>query len=517
MIPEEYLRRLPQLIKQLEERLPASGNPIPAVPSDRSAIAGNSIGTGSDYHPAPGMLDEALQNLVDRLSRHYPFHQSCYAGQMLKPPHPAAWLAYALAMTINPNNHALDGGPEASFMEKEVVQRLKRMIGFPEKAIGHLTSSGTIANLEALWVARELHPDRPVAISSQSHYTHKRMCQLLRHPVITLPEDADGLPDPSRLPSGEPLPGTVVVTMGTTGTGRVEPLHRILPWAASNGIRIHVDAAYGGFFYLISESGLLDSAPWTALPDVDSIVIDPHKHGLQPYGCGSVLFRDPVVGKLYRHDSPYTYFTSDDLHLGEISLECSRAGAAAVALWFTMQLLMPDDKNSGAPSRQAASADTPDSGNKTGNEANNTTSNTANSTTGKTAAKADLPHMLADCRKAALRLHDDLDKSARFQPVMKPELDIVTYIPLISESSFSAVSRASGEIMKLGMDAPTGRDKLYLSTLILSRKEAERWLPSLKADAEQVRVLRSVLMKPEHYDFVPELIRRIEHHCAENR
>ena len=68
-------------------------------------------------------------------------------------------------------------------------------------------------------------------------------------------------------------------------------------------------------------------------------MIDPHKHGLQPYGCGCVLFRDPAAGALYKHDSPATYFTSDQLHLGEISLECSRPGASAVALWATMRLL----------------------------------------------------------------------------------------------------------------------------------------------------------------------------------
>ena len=68
-------------------------------------------------------------------------------------------------------------------------------------------------------------------------------------------------------------------------------------------------------------------------------MVDPHKHGLQPYGCGAVLFRDPSVGRLYKHDSPYTYFTSGDLHLGEISLECSRAGAAAAALWLTLRAL----------------------------------------------------------------------------------------------------------------------------------------------------------------------------------
>ena len=80
-------------------------------------------------------------------------------------------------------------------------------------------------------------------------------------------------------------------------------------------------------------------AAYDRIGEADSIVIDPHKHGLQPYGCGCVLFRDPSVGALYKHDSPYTYFTSSELHLGEISLECSRPGASAVALWATQKLL----------------------------------------------------------------------------------------------------------------------------------------------------------------------------------
>ena len=74
------------------------------------------------------------------------------------------------------------------------------------------------------------------------------------------------------------------------------------------------------------------AAPFAAIAECDSAVVDPHEHSLQPYGCGAVLFRDPAVAGHYLHDSPYTYFTSDELHLGEISLECSRAGPATAAL-----------------------------------------------------------------------------------------------------------------------------------------------------------------------------------------
>ena len=76
-------------------------------------------------------LDRAFANLQDRLTDNYPFAHPRYVGQMLKPPHPAAVLGYVSAMLINPNNHALDGGPATAQMEKEVVERLARMFGLP--------------------------------------------------------------------------------------------------------------------------------------------------------------------------------------------------------------------------------------------------------------------------------------------------------------------------------------------------------------------------------------------------
>ena len=72
---------------------------------------------------------------------------------MLKPPHPVARAAYALAMLVNPNNHARDGGRASSEMEIEAVREIAAMFGWKDQYLGHLTSSGTIANLEALWVA----------------------------------------------------------------------------------------------------------------------------------------------------------------------------------------------------------------------------------------------------------------------------------------------------------------------------------------------------------------------------
>ncbi|GAB3874215.1 hypothetical protein GCM10029964_015810 [Kibdelosporangium lantanae] len=116
-----------------------------------------------DRNPVADVAEEevakALAELTTRLAEDNPYFHPRYAGQMQKPPHPAAITAYVATMLNNPNNHALDGGPVTAAMEREVVAALAGMFGFPTH-LGHLTSSGTIANLEALFVARETHPGR---------------------------------------------------------------------------------------------------------------------------------------------------------------------------------------------------------------------------------------------------------------------------------------------------------------------------------------------------------------------
>ena len=125
------------------------------------------------------------------------------------------------------------------------------MFGYGDH-LGHLTSSGTIANLEALYVARELHPDRGIAYSVDSHYTHSRMSKLIGVAGHAVPVDATGKMDLDALESllRTGRVGTVVVTTGTTGLGVVDPVHEVVALRSRYDFRIHVDAAYGGFFSL---------------------------------------------------------------------------------------------------------------------------------------------------------------------------------------------------------------------------------------------------------------------------
>src|SRR5208282_1077957 len=290
--------------------------------------------------PDAQQIGAILASTADRLHDNYPYFHPLYAGQMLKPPHPVARLAYALALWINPNNHALDGGRASSAMEKEAVAEIAAMFGW-DAHLGHLCGGGTMANLEALWVAGRLAPDKKILASEQAHYTHQRISAVLQLNCEPVRCDARGRMEVaalrSRLARGDV--GTVVATMGTTATGSVDPLSEIVQLRQKYGFRIHADAAYGGYFHLAGNLAEETRHHFGHIQQVDSIVIDPHKHGLQPYGCGCVLFHDPAVGRLYKHKSPATYFSSTDLHLGEISLECSRPGASAVALWATQRLL----------------------------------------------------------------------------------------------------------------------------------------------------------------------------------
>ncbi len=149
-----------------------------------------------EFHPELdlGSLRAVLLETAERLKENYPYHHPLYIGQMLKPPHPVARTAYALAMFLNPNNHALDGGRATSAMEKESVARIAAMFGW-DSHLGHLTGGGTMANFEALWVGRELRPGKAVAASSQAHYTHSRLSDVLGVPFRKIAVDDRGRMD----------------------------------------------------------------------------------------------------------------------------------------------------------------------------------------------------------------------------------------------------------------------------------------------------------------------------------
>jgi tyrosine decarboxylase / aspartate 1-decarboxylase len=447
---------LPDLLARAAEVLAREFGTLPAFEPARASDADS------------GAIAAVLEETARRLGNNYPYFHPMYAGQMLKPPHPVARAAYALAMTINPNNHARDGGRASSAMEIEAVAEIARMFGWTEY-LGHLTSGGTMANLEALWVASQVAPGKRLVGSEQAHYTHHRISGVLKLEYASVAADARGRMRldalETELRKGDV--GMVVVTLGTTAVGAVDPLSEILALRERYGFRVHVDAAYGGYFKLIEEA-LEEPArrAYGAIGQADSIVIDPHKHGLQPYGCGCVLFRDPGVGRFYKHDSPYTYFTSKELHLGEISLECSRAGAAAVALWATQRLLPLKPGGEFALGLEAG-------------------------------------------RGAAVEMDRRLRADGGFEALRAggPELDIVVWK---MKAETEALASELGQLM---FSVCAGRN-LHLALVQLPQfwfgSEGDNY-----RDKGHVTCLRSVLMKPEHEAWLDRIWGELSVACSE--
>ena len=411
-----------------------------------------------EFDPAVDMpaLRSVISEVASRMEENYPYPHPFYIGQMLKPPHSIARLAYMLSLWINPNNHALDGGRCSSAMEKEAVGEIARMFGW-ETHLGHLCGGGTMANLEALWVSGALHPGKKIAASQQAHFTHERLCGVLGIPFCSIPCDNRARMDSRALEDllKEDEIGTVVVTIGTTATGSVDPLVEVLELQERYGFTIHADAAYGGYFLLVDNLEADTRHAYERLGEVDSIVVDPHKHGLQPYGCGSVLFRDPSVGRLYKHDSPYTYFTSSELHLGEISLECSRPGASAVALWATQRLLplVPGGTFAGD---------------------------------------------LSKSRQAALVLYELIKRDTRFVVPFAPELDIVVWT--VKADTVSAASERAHKLFEAAASRHLHMAVANLPTSLF----ADHWNADAR-DRDTVTCLRSCLMKPEHLEWMDRI------------
>lgn len=406
-------------------------------------------------------LKKVMNHVAKRMQENYPYFHPYYVGQMLKPPHPVARIAYMLAMWINPNNHALDGGIASSKMEKEVVQDLAAMFGW-NTYLGHLTGGGTMANMEALWIAGQIHPGKKILASELAHYTHHRISGVLQLPFESVSCNRYGVMDIDalrrKLESNDV--GTVVATIGTTGLGKVDPLEKILDLQAQYGFRIHADAAYGGYFVLADLLPEHVKKEYEYLSKVDSIVIDPHKHGLQPYGCGCIVFKDPVVGTYYQHDSPYTYFTTHELHLGEISLECSRAGASAVGLWATHQYF-PLVKG------------------------------------------GEFSQVLDKCLQAAQKFNEYLEDDPGFLTLYQPDLDIVVWglkgysLSEMSNKSRHLFNRAAEEGLHLALFN-------YPASLL-----PDTW-NEVEKDADYVTCLRMVLIKPEHLDWVKRIFNELK-------
>ncbi|MDP1994494.1 MAG: aminotransferase class I/II-fold pyridoxal phosphate-dependent enzyme, partial [Ignavibacteria bacterium] len=213
-------------------------------------------------------LTVEFDKFLERSKKHFPFFHPRYAAQMAKDPAIPTILGYLTFMLSNPNNHAYEGGPITTEMEMEVVDLLLKMVGY-KIGWGHLTSGGSLANMEALWAARDYYKKGTVYFSEVSHYSWKRICKILNIDSFKeISVDKNFRMDCNKLEEelkrNEAM--MVMANLGSTGTGSIDDIEAILELKKKYKFHLHIDAAYGGFFrsILLDENYNL-SSPKTSL------------------------------------------------------------------------------------------------------------------------------------------------------------------------------------------------------------------------------------------------------------
>jgi aromatic-L-amino-acid decarboxylase len=265
----------------------------------------------------------------------------------------ASSLADLLSTTIDRYVNLWGEAPVAAQVEYNVVRWLCDLFAYPPESRGVLTSGGSMANFSAIVAARtdrlpEDFLSGTAYVSEHVHASVTKAAMLAGFPVRNVRKVAA---DPSLRMDVDALrrmvvedraaglaPFAVVASAGTTNTGAIDPIAAIADVAAEEGLWLHVDGAYGGFFQL-TERG---RERFRGIERADSITLDPHKGMFLPYGTGALVVRDGRKLRDAHHigTSAYLQDLAEDAHIPnftEYSAELSR-DFRGLRVWFPLKL-----------------------------------------------------------------------------------------------------------------------------------------------------------------------------------
>jgi aromatic-L-amino-acid/L-tryptophan decarboxylase len=264
----------------------------------------------------------------------------------------SAALADFVAQGVNRYVGLWQPSPAAVQIEENVVRWLCDLFAYPAEAQGLLLSGGSMANLSAMVTARhaklgEDFLDGTYYVSEQAHASVTKAATIAgfaKRNVRIVATDDQLRMDPDALRAqiredraGGMRPFLVGASAGTTNTGAIDPLDAIAGVARDEGLWLHVDGAYGGFFQL-TERG---RAWFRGIERSDSVTLDPHKGMFLPYGTGGLVVRDGQAlrdahyeGAAYLQDLPPT---GELPNYSEYSAELSRDWRG-LRVWMPLKL-----------------------------------------------------------------------------------------------------------------------------------------------------------------------------------
>lgn len=259
-----------------------------------------------------------------------------------------------LAAVTNRYAGVFFGGPGAVRMENLLLRWMCNIIGYPETALGNLTSGGSIANLMAITTARDHMKIKAkdienavIYLTHQAHHSIQKAIRIAglgeaRLSYIPIDErfrmDAEALENAieNDIENGF-KPFVVIASAGTTDTGSIDPMDKIGDLAERFGFWYHVDAAYGGFFILSDEV----NASLKGIGRADSVTIDPHKGLFLAYGTGAVLIKNvEALQKTNNYEASYmqdVIVEEDEPSPANLSPELTKH-FRGMRMWLPLQL-----------------------------------------------------------------------------------------------------------------------------------------------------------------------------------
>lgn len=291
---DEAMARIVRYVETLPEQ--SAGDTEGAVDLARSLAA-----------PAPeegAPLDELLSLLFDRaVPKSFNAAGPGYLGFVPGGGLFASAVADLIGDSVNRYTGVFAAAPALVQLEANVVRWLGEIVGYPVEARGLLTSGGSLAAFTAIVTARrERLPEDFLSgalyVSDQTHYSLAKAAVLAGFPagnVREIPTDErfrirlDALAETVASDRRRGMtPFLVVANAGTVNTGAIDPLPELARFAREQGLWLHADAAYGGFFHMTGRG----REALAGLELADSVVLDPHKGLFLPYGNGALLVRD---------------------------------------------------------------------------------------------------------------------------------------------------------------------------------------------------------------------------------
>jgi L-2,4-diaminobutyrate decarboxylase len=323
--PEALAPLLAEVLGALSVGAEARGGPLPAGgPTGVAGLLRDLLGP-SALLPETGDPD-ALVVLTRALAATAadPADPAC-AAHLHVPPLAVAAAADLAVAALNPSLDSWDQAPGSTEIETAVLRLLAEAVGFPQPdaASGVFTTGGTESNLMALLLARDAVLAREFSVpgrgasggaipaeaagrlrvfcSAAAHFSLGRAAGVLglgAQAVVPIDVAEDGALDPRLLDwrladarTAGHVPCCVVATAGTTDRGAIDPLRGIAAIARRHGVRLHVDAAYGGgALFSRALAPLLDG-----LGQADTVGLDLHKLGWQPVAAGVLLAADAAT------------------------------------------------------------------------------------------------------------------------------------------------------------------------------------------------------------------------------